>query len=249
MRHLLAILPLLLLHPVYADSPRVSLRHLTGAVYVVEDFEYAKTNSVVYIGPKAVTVIGATWSPATAKILAGAIRKITNEPIREVVNNDYNPEYVGGNAYWKSIGAKIISTKLTYDLLKTDWTSAGDLIRKYYPDYPHVPLVLPTKTHAGSFSLQGGRIKALYLGPSHTPDDIFVYFPREKVLYAGGILKEHLGNMAFANVGKYETTLHKLQQLHLDIVTVISGHWSAVHGSELISQYLAMLKSYAENKH
>ena len=109
-------------------------------------------------------------------------------------------------------------------------------------------MVLPTKTYAGDFSLQGGDIKALYLGPSHTPDDTFVYFPREKVLYAGGILKEHLGNMAFAKVSEYERTLHKLQQLHLDIVWVISGHWSAVHGPELINRYLAMLKDYSRNK-
>ena len=124
----------------------------------------------------------------------------------------------------------------------------GDFVRKHYPDYPRLPLVLPTTTYSGSFSLQGGRIEALYLGPSHTPDDIFVYFPDEKVLYAGGILKEHLGNMAFADVGEYQRTLHKLQQLHLDIATIISGHWSAVHGPELIDRYLAMLNSYSRNE-
>lgn len=164
------------------------------------------------------------------------------------MNNDYNPGYVGGNAYWKSIGARIVSTKLTYDLLQSDWTKVGDFVRKHYPDYPRLPLVLPTTTYSGSFSLQGGRIEALYLGPSHTPDDIFVYFPDEKVLYAGGILKEHLGNMAFADVGEYQRTLHKLQQLHLDIATIISGHWSAVHGPELIDRYLAMLNSYSRNE-
>ena len=38
-------------------------------------------------------------------------------------------------------------------------------------------------------------MKAIYLGPSHTPDGIFVFFPEEKVLYGNCILKEQLGNL------------------------------------------------------
>ena len=38
------------------------------------------------------------------------------------------------------------------------------------------------------------------LGPSHTPDGIFVYFPQEKVLCGGWILKERLGNLDYADV-------------------------------------------------
>lgn len=232
-----------------ADNPEVSLYHLTGALYVVEESYYGKTNSVAYIGSTSVTVIGATSSPETAELLAEEIKKVTDMPIGEVVIPDYNPEYAGGNAYWKSIGAKIISTELTYALLKSDWVKVGDFVRKYRPSYPHVQLVLPTVVYSGDFQLQDGHIQALYLGPSHTPDDIFVYFPTEKVLYAGSIIKEHLGNMAFANLDEYQATLHKLQDLHLDIRIIISGHWSAVHGPELIDQYLKMLEGYSGNIH
>jgi hypothetical protein len=40
--------------------------------------------------------------------------------------------------------------------------------------------------------------------------------------------------------------LHKLQELHLKIDNVISGHWSPVHGLELIDQYRAVLKDYSQ---
>jgi metallo-beta-lactamase class B len=231
----------------HAAAPDVSLYHLTGSIYVVEDSHYFKANSVVYIGSTSVTVVGATWSPETAGLLANEIRKVTNKPISDVIDPDYNPEYAGGNAYWKGIGANIISTELTYALLKSDWAKVGDFVRKYYPSYPHLPLVLPTKTYPGDFTLENGNIRAMYLGPSHTSDDIFVYFPKEKVLYAGSILKEHLGNLDFANLEEYPKTLHKLQQLHLEIDTVIAGHWSAVHGPDLIDQYLKMLKDHSGN--
>ena len=103
-------------------------------------------------------------------------------------------------------------------------------------------MVLPTESHPGEFELQNGNIRAFYLGPSHTAGDIFVYFPKEKVLDAGSILKEHIGNMAKADAKEYPNTLHKLQALHLDVDTIISGHWSPVHGPDLVDHYLELLK-------
>lgn len=222
----------------------VTLFHLRGGIYIGEDHEFAKVNVVVYVGPNAVTVVGATWTPASARALANAIRKVTQLPITAVINTDYNPEYVGGNAYWKSIGAQILSTKLTAALITKNWTSECAFIRRYYPDFPEITPTLPTHTYTGNFTLQSGRIRALYLGPSHTKDDIFVYFPKEKVLYAGSILKEHIGDLAFADLKAYPKTLRKLKALHLPIDFIISGHWSAVHGPELIDQYLAMLRAH-----
>jgi len=229
-----------------ATSSRLSLGHLAGRIYVAEDSYYSQENSVVYVGTDSVTIISATWTPETAQLLASEIRKITSKPISEVVNTNYHPDRAGGNAYWKLIGAQIISTQMTYDLLKNDWTKIVDWTRSGIPSYPNLPLVLPTKTYPGDFELQGGQVRALYLGPSHTPDGIFVYFPEEKVLYGGCILKEQLGNLTFANTAEYTKTLHKLKQLKLDIKTIVAGHWSPVHGPELIDQYLELLKSNSE---
>lgn len=243
MKHIVRLLPIFLTLAASAlADPQVTLSHLRGRVYVVEDSYYAAENSAVYIGPKSVTVVGATWTPQTAKRLLDEIRKVTNEPLGDVIDTDYNPERAGGNEYWKSIGARIVSTRLTYKLLQTDWTKVCSFVRHYYPDYPQVELALPTVAYPGNFSLQNGHLRALYLGPSHTADGIFVYFPDEKVLYAGNILKEHLGNLAFADLREYPNTLRRLQQLHLPLTTIIAGHWSALHGPELIDQYLQMLQ-------
>ena len=219
---------------------------LIGSIYVAEDSHYAKTNYVVYIGTSSVTVIGAGWSPETAEMLAQEIRKVTDKPVNDVILPDHDPEYAGGSSYWKGIGANIISTELTEQVLKRDWAKAVDFTRKYFPTYPRVPLLLPTTIYKTDFTLENGDMHGFYLGPSHNADDIFVYFPKEKVLYAGSILKEHLGNLAFANLEEYPRTLQKLQQLHLNIDRIVSGHWSAVHGPELIDQYLTMLRDHSD---
>jgi metallo-beta-lactamase class B len=240
---------LLSISVVAATEPSVSLYALSGSVYVAEDSHYAKTNYAVYIGAASVTVVGAGWSPDTAELLAQEIRKVTNKPISDVILPDHDPEYAGGSAYWKRLGVNIVSTKLTEQTLEKDWAKAGDFTRKYFPTYPSLPLVLPTKTYAADFTLENGDIRGFYLGPSHNADDIFVYFPKEKILYAGSILKERLGNVAFANLEEYPKTLEKLRQLHLEIDKIISGHWSAVHGPELVAQYLALLKEHSESGH
>ncbi len=224
-----------------AADPAVLLTHLRGNVYVVEDTFYTRENSAVYIGTDHVTVIGATWTPDTAKLLVGEISKVTKKPVTEVIDTNYHPDRAGGNAYFKSIGAKVISTEMTRDLMKSGWDDVVAGTHKSIPDYPVLPAALPDMTYPGDFTLQDGRVKAIYLGPSHTPDGIFVYFPEEKILYGGCILKEQLGSLAYANIDEYPKTLRKLQQLNLGFTTIIAGHYSPVHGPELIDQYLGLL--------
>jgi len=227
-----------------AAAPALFLIHLTGGVYVAEDYFYAKENSVVYVGRDHVTVVGATWTPATAALLVAAVRKVTLMPITEVIDTNHDLDRAGGNAYFKSIGARIVSTQLTRDQLEQDGEESVRQTRKLFPDYPSIPIVLPDETFAGDFTLQDGAVRAIYLGPSHKPDDIFVYFPQEKVLYGGCVLKPQLGNMDGADLVEYPHTLRKLKDLHLAITLIVAGHYSPVHGPDLIDRYLDMLAQY-----
>ena len=225
-----------------AENPSVTLSHVSGGVYVVEDSYYIKENSAVYIGPEYVTVIGSTWTPETARELAEKIRTITDKPIREVINTNFHTDRAGGNAYWLSIGAELVSTEMTSNAMRNGWDDVVAFTRKGVPDYPALPLVMPTRVMQGDFELQGGRVRAIYLGPSHTQDGIFVYFPEERVLYGNCILKQELGNLSHADLAEYPRTLEKLKQLGLDFDTVIAGHQDALHGPELIDHYQGLLK-------
>jgi metallo-beta-lactamase class B len=118
---------------VAAEGPRVVLTPLRDHLYVGEDYFYSKENSVVYVGDSSVSVIGATWTPETAKLLANEIGKVTQKPITEVIDTNYHPDRAGGNAYFKSIGAKIISTKMTNALLKAHWDEMVRYVQKGFP--------------------------------------------------------------------------------------------------------------------
>jgi metallo-beta-lactamase class B len=220
----------------------LDLKPVRGGVYVVEDHYYFRENSVVYVGKDSVTVIGATWTPETAEILIGKIQALTSKSIREVVVTNYHPDRAGGNAAFKKIGAKVISTRKTRDLMKTDWKKVVDFTRKTIPAYPDLSVVLPDTVHAGDFDLQGGKVRALYLGAAHTADGIFVFFPEEKILYGNCILKETLGNLEFADLAAYPKTLQRLKMRKLRFDTVIAGHGSSIHGPDIIDHYLKLLE-------
>ncbi|WP_050540509.1 YEM family subclass B2 metallo-beta-lactamase, partial [Yersinia mollaretii] len=226
-----------------AYASKIALVKLSDNLYVVEDDYYYRENSMVYIGKDYITVIGATWTPDTAKELDAQIKKISKKPIAEVINTNYHTDRAGGNLYWKSIGAELISTKMTYNLMEKHWQDILETTRKGYDGFPDIPLVLPTKTFDNNFELQNGEIKAIYTGESHTPDGIFVYFPKEKTLYGNCIIKEKLGNLASANIKEYPKTLQKLKNLNLDIKTVVGGHDSPIHGSELIDSYKKLIEA------
>src|SRR6187200_581599 len=104
-----------------AEKPRIVVTHLAGGVYLVEDQFYSPENSVFYVDEKSVTVVGATWTPETAKELVQEIRKVTAKPIREVIDPDFHLDRAGGNGYFKSIGVSVVSTRLTYEMLKQEW--------------------------------------------------------------------------------------------------------------------------------
>ncbi|MGY3803472.1 subclass B2 metallo-beta-lactamase [Pigmentibacter ruber] len=224
-------------------AAELSIKKLKDAVYVVEDDYFYKENSMFYIGEEHITVVGATWSNDTALLLANEIKKISNKPIKEVINTNYHPDRAGGNLYWKSIGATIISTQLTYDLMQQDWKNVIDFTKKSISDYPRLPFILPTKIMPSDFQLQNGKIKSIYLGPSHTKDGIFIYFPKEEILYGNCILKEKLGNLSYADLDEYPKTLQKLKNLNLKISYIVAGHDSPIHeGSGLIDHYLSLLE-------
>lgn len=223
-------------------EPKVTLTHFLGGVYVAVDTFYVQENSVVYVGPEHVTVVGATWTPETARLLTAEIRQVTKKPIREVVVPDYHADRAGGSGYFRSIGAKVVSRRQTVELLRERWDRDVRDLGKTHPGFPAIPLTLPDTVYEGNYELQGGRVRAIYTGPAHTPDGVFVYFPEEKVLYGNCILKEQLGNLDSADVEEYPKTLKKLKDLKLGYTAIIGGHFAPVQRADLLERFLGMLE-------
>jgi metallo-beta-lactamase class B len=88
---------------------------------------------------------------------------------------------------------------------------------------------VPQKGFDNKLDLKVGKkaVIAAFHGEGHTRDNIIGYFPDEKVMFGGCLIKEldaKEGNLADANVEAWPGTVMKIKQQYPDVKVVIPGH-------------------------
>lgn len=71
------------------------------------------------------------------------------------------------------------------------------------------------------------KVIAKFFGEGHTKDNIVGYFPEEKILFGGCLIKEmnaSKGNLADANENNWSGTVMKIKNSYPDVRWVIPGH-------------------------
>lgn len=79
-------------------------------------------------------------------------------------------------------------------------------------------------------------VVAAFYGEGHTRDNIIGYFPSEKVMFGGCLIKEvnaTKGNVADANVKAWSATVTKIKEKYPDAIVVVPGH-GKIGGTELL---------------
>jgi glyoxylase-like metal-dependent hydrolase (beta-lactamase superfamily II) len=78
------------------------------------------TNVVVVVGDEDVTVFDTNTRPGTARQVIAEIRKMTDRPVRTLINSHWHMDHWSGNAEYRKAfpGVRIVSTLATRDYLK-----------------------------------------------------------------------------------------------------------------------------------
>src|SRR6476646_5288175 len=84
----------------YADSADFTVKKIGEGIYAAigADGGKAGSNAGFIVGSNGVVVVDTFEDVAPAKDLLAEIRKVTNLPIRFVVNTHYHLDHTGGNA-------------------------------------------------------------------------------------------------------------------------------------------------------
>jgi glyoxylase-like metal-dependent hydrolase (beta-lactamase superfamily II)/rhodanese-related sulfurtransferase len=139
---------------------------------------------------EGVVVINASDNYLLARALHEEIRKVTSQPVRYVVLENGQGHAAMGAAYWKEQGAHIIAHADAMTELEAHGGAILDRVLARSRDKGMgTTLVLPDETFDDTrvIELGGKRIELLYLGPAHSPGDISVWLPDQKVVIAGDI--------------------------------------------------------------
>ena len=179
------------------------------------------------VGDAGVLVIGSGPSVRVARALHAAIRKITTQPVKWVVNGGSQNHYWHGNSYFKSLGATILASNEAERVMREMGAQQLDTNKTLLKEKAEgTVLAYPTELIADHRELKLGKtmVQLLYVGPAHTPGDMAVWLPQQKILFAGDVVytERMLAIIPIGNSKHWVQAFDKL--MALKPTTIVPGH-------------------------
>jgi cyclase len=229
-----------------ADTPDFTVKKIGEGVYAAigADGGKAGSNAGFVVGSNGVLVIDTFEEVGPARDLLAEIRKITNLPIRFVVNTHYHLDHTGGNAVFAQAGATILAQRNLRGWLRTENLK---FFRDPKPEQRAMveALVLPDMVYTDAVDIYLGtrQIQVRYM-LGHTGGDSVVTVPDADVVFAGDLVwQKHLPNLIDATTSDWVKTLEKLLADHPS-GTFVSGHGDVATTADVrdFHDYLASLR-------
>jgi cyclase len=150
--------------------------HVQGNVYMLVG---AGPNVAVQIGDEGVLVVD-TGTRASREQLLAAIRRLSDRPIRWIINTSSDADHTGGNETISQAGQTVNGNPAAII------AHENVLARMTAENRPPTELPLNTFFEEGrDFSFNGEAVFLYHVPPAHTDGDVFVYFRGSDVLVAG----------------------------------------------------------------
>jgi glyoxylase-like metal-dependent hydrolase (beta-lactamase superfamily II) len=208
------------------------------------------SNAGFVVTPAGVVVIDALGSPQLARELLAEIRRVANRPVTHVILTHYHADHIYGLQEFRSQGAKIIAHRAGREYLLSD-TAAARLQASRTELAPWIDaatqLVEADQWLDARTELDIGGVKLVVqpVGAAHTPEDLVVLLPAERVLFAGDLVfRGRIPFVGQADSGQWIRSLGAL--LAMDVAVVVPGHGalstSARTDLELTRDYLVFLR-------
>jgi glyoxylase-like metal-dependent hydrolase (beta-lactamase superfamily II) len=244
--------------PTMAQALRPQPQQVAPGVYMVQGVSALGSsanrnfisNAAFVVTPEGVLVVDALGSPVLARELLAEIRRITSAPVRYVVLTHYHADHIYGLQVFKEAGATILAhhdaqwylnsetAALRLQASREEMAPAIDLETRLVPADRWIDKPLTLTLGGTEFVLQP-------VGPAHTPEDMVVWMPQRKLMFAGDLVFR--GRVPFvgqADSGRWIQALDTL--LAFDAKLIIPGHGPATTSAradlQLTRDYLAYLR-------
>jgi glyoxylase-like metal-dependent hydrolase (beta-lactamase superfamily II) len=221
---------LFLAAPVFAQTERkVELKQVAPDLYFLYDFD--SSNAVVLVTDEGVLVIDTRQHPRDGQDLIDRIRKVTDKPIRWVINSHFHGDHHLGDPPFKALGATFVAQRDTAALMQKTWPKEiarrQAFFKKHDFDPGETQLIVPDVTFDSQMTIRlGGREAVLmYLGPGQQAGDTFVLFPHARTLFTPGAFAKHsMPNMNFTpSVDNWIALLKKVAAMDVDRILPAHG--------------------------
>jgi glyoxylase-like metal-dependent hydrolase (beta-lactamase superfamily II) len=189
----------------------------------------------VLVGPDGVFMVDTQFAPLSEKI-AAAVKQLTPQPIKFIVNTHVHGDHTGGDANFGKMGATIISREeLRYRLAYPNPQANGQ------PGTPMSAVGLPKQTYRDKLTLHmnGEEIQLIAIPRAHTDGDTMVYFPGLDIIMTGDFYRAvQYPNVDRANGGSLQGLIDGLGEVigHAGPNTkIIPGHGPTVDRAAVVA--------------
>ncbi|MEA2936965.1 MAG: hypothetical protein QOC56_469 [Alphaproteobacteria bacterium] len=204
-------------------TPReITFTQVAPDLHFLMDFN--SSNAVVLTTNDGVLVIDTRQHPRHGQDLLDRIRKITDKPIRWVINSHFHGDHNFGNPPFKAAGATFVAqtetARLMQKLLPKEIARRQAFFKAQNFDPNEVKLVPPDVTFDTDMTIHlGGReVRLAYYGPGQQAGDTFVFFPHARMVFTTGMFgPRSMPNMAFTpSVDGWVRLLDRLAAMDVD---------------------------------
>ncbi|WP_420130787.1 MBL fold metallo-hydrolase [Rhodoferax ferrireducens] len=209
------------------------------------------SNAAFVVTPAGVVVIDALGSPALATRLIAEIRKITPQPITHLIVTHYHADHIYGLQTFKALGTRIIAHGAARAYLNSETARLRlEASRQELAPWVDAQTRLVEADEwidaEKEFAVGGVRFQLKPVGPSHTPEDMAIYMPAEKVLFAGDLVfRSRIPFVGQADSRHWIAALDNL--LAFDTNIIVPGHGplssEARKDMQLTRDYLVYLRT------
>jgi len=197
--------------PFGAQAAKLTTVKVKDDLFVIHN-DFVPGNTTVLITNEGVVLVDDKFEIDHDNIVA-AVKKLTSQPIKYVINTHHHADHSGGNAKLQAMSVQAIASEQARENM-VDGKLTG----------------LPTMVfeHHAHVYLGGKNVELYHFGRAHTNGDVVVYFPAQRTLAAGDMFTfgdatpELIDYAGGGSAKEWTSTLDSALQLDFD--NVVPGH-------------------------
>ncbi len=213
---------------------QLEFQKLADSAYMYTTYNTYKGNKISANGIIRLTNAGAImidspWDTTQFQPLLDSIKTKWNQDVVFVIATHWHEDRSGGLEFYAKQGISTYSTRATKNLCREN--------NKPQAEY--------TFTADTTFLIGGVTFETYFPGAGHTPDNIIVYFPSERLMAGGCFIKSveatDLGNLSDANLGMWPIAAKNLKKKYRKVKIVVPGH-DKVDGKKALRHTIRLLR-------
>lgn len=223
---------------------QIKVAKVSGNIYMLEG---QGGNIAASIGEDGIVIVDDEFAPLAEKIQA-ALKdlKITDKPVRFVINTHYHGDHTGGNPPFANSGSTVIAQdNVRKRLISGGIAGNGGSVKMEVKPAEKSALPIITFEHDVTVHLNGEDIRALHFPAGHTDGDAIIFFPKNNVVHMGDdFVRYGFPFIDVASGGSVQGMTDGLEKAIVQLpadVKVIPGH-GQLSNLDDVRAYIQMLK-------